>query len=173
MQILIKSLYSLYNQLNKLKYNNELPEIMITIQSSPKSRTSQILGWCSSIPIWCIFNKDNEEEKQFQYEINIVAEALNRTFEEIVCTLLHEICHLSNSVKNINDCSRNGIHNEHFKEEAERVGFLVEKGKHVGWSQTTPSEELKKEIEKLSCDKNVFNKYRITSQQPITKVTGL
>jgi DNA-directed RNA polymerase subunit RPC12/RpoP len=143
---------------------------MITIQSKGKTRS---LGWCSVLPIWFKNSKsDNDTAEGIEnesnnieptmYEINLSAEHINRPFKEIVSTLLHEMCHLSNSLKGIQDCTKSQYHNEQFKTEAEHVGLKVEKVKKFGYAITECGEELSKEIDEWSfCDKTIFNIARI------------
>lgn len=43
----------------------------------------------------------------------------------------------------IQDCSRGGTyHNKKFKEKAESVGLIIDYDSRIGWSLTSPSEEL-------------------------------
>lgn len=50
------------------------------------------------------------------YGINICAEYLDRPFEEICSTLLHEMRHFYNKQSGVQDTCRNGLYrNKHFK----------------------------------------------------------
>lgn len=148
----IIALEQIFDKLNQLKFNNELKKPIVTIQSKGRMKC---FGWCSNITFW----KNNKEEEF--YEINIVAEYLNREFSEICETMLHEMVHLHNSQNNIKDCSKNH-HNKHFKEKAEEVGLIVEKDSKVGFGITHLSSKLEKEINSWEdFNKEVFNIYRM------------
>ena len=169
MQKLITNLYSAYDQLNKKLFKDELPEIIITIQSKPKTKNSIIYGWCTRDPIWCY--KDENNKEVYKYEINLVAEQLNRSYEDTICTLIHEQVHLYNNfVKHVEDCSSRQNHKLPFKEVAEKVGLIVEKGYRTGWSQTTLSPPLRQIVDNLDVDKSAFTLYRTTKEKPKREV---
>lgn len=127
-------LYRLYAMFNAKFWAGQLPAVQITIQSGIKRKA---LGWCSLEPMWSACAGEDA-----RHEVNISAEFLNRTPPDIACTLLHEMVHLSNAVNDIKDCNANQYHNKHFKREAERIGFQVEReGKH-GYAVTCPGDAL-------------------------------
>lgn len=164
MKNLITNLYSAFDQLNKQLFNSELPKPIITIQSNeylPKSK-KLITGWCTTTPVWEQSNIDNK--KDYKYEINLVAEFLDRGYEEIMETLIHEQVHLFNiSVKKVDDCSSRGKHNEHFKEECDRINLLCEKVPRHGWAKTTLSPHLIEVVNNLEVDKEAFKIHRIVN----------
>lgn len=147
-----------FDKLNESKFNNELPQAVITIQAKGKV---DCFGWCTVEPIWY-----NNKEETF-YEINLSAEYLNRSFYETFGTLLHKMIHLSNAIKGISDCNKKQFHNENFKEEAERVGLLVEKVSQHGWTKTIMTEELKQFCDELKIDTSIFNFARM--DKPVRK----
>lgn len=153
MDKIIRELHKAFDHFNKTKFNNELIEPVITIQPQPKGKKNNILGWCSCYPWWL---EKREDKEIYKYEINLTIENINRPFEQLIETLLHECCHLSNTQKSIDDCSIRGNHNENFKKEAERIGLIVEKAPRIGWSVTTLSEGLLKQVQELDIDKSVF-----------------
>ena len=129
----VKNLDELFDTFNAHLFNNELEKPVITV--SP-DLTSGAYGWCTAQKIW----KSSDEEF---YEINICAEHLNRDIKEICGILIHEMVHLDNINKEIQDTSANGrYHNKKFKETAEAHGLVIEKMGNVGWSETSLSEEL-------------------------------
>jgi hypothetical protein len=76
-------------------------------------------------------------------EINIGAGTLARPIENVVATLLHEMCHYWNDLNGVKDCSRgNTYHNRKFKELAEACDLHIEHHPTYGWSITSPSDEL-------------------------------
>ena len=146
--IALDELYRIFNILNKDKFDENLPEPVITIQKT-KGTT---LGHFTVDKVWkdkkvLETNESATEEPEAYYEINIDPRWFgNRSAEEIVETLLHEMVHYCNKVNEIKDCSGN-VHNKKFKTLAEAVGLVVEKGKSVGWGYTSLSDELKEYIQ--------------------------
>ena len=124
-------LEKMYRQLNADMFNGELVTPMITIQSTPHS-----YGHVTCGKVW----KRKDEQT---YELNIGAGTLDRPIENVVSTLLHEMVHIYNMMNDIQDCSRgNTYHNKKFKEKAESVGLRIDYDKRIGWSITSPTEEL-------------------------------
>ena len=120
-----------FEVLNRVYFNNELPPIMITIMTSPRSYGHFTLG-----KIW------RAEEGHYN-EINISAEHLDRPIENIMGTLMHEMVHYYCQLNNIDDTSKDGrYHNKRFKREAERRGLSISSAKYIGYSVTTPTEEF-------------------------------
>lgn len=127
-------LEKLYRELNHDKFNGELEEPVITIQSTPRAYGHVTVG-----KVW----KIDGQEEQFRYELNIGAGTLDRPIENVVSTLLHEMVHIYHLQNGIQDCSRGGTyHNKKFKKKAESVGLIIDYDKKIGWSITSPSEEL-------------------------------
>ena len=117
-----------FHVLNEAYYDNELPDPIITIMSSPRTNGHFTIG-----KVW----KENEE---MRHEINISAEHLDRPIENIIATLNHEMVHYYCSLKGIPDTSQGGrYHNKNFKREAESRGLIITQGKYIGWSITAPS----------------------------------
>lgn len=134
----VKTLEELFDMFNEHLFNGELEKPVITISPDASNRS---YGWCTTQKIW----KSSDEEF---YEINICAEHLNRGIKEICGTLIHEMVHLDNIYKEIQDTSANGrYHNKKFKETAEAHGLVIEKQGNIGWSKTSLSEELVKWID--------------------------
>ena len=127
----IKELESLYSKLNKEFFNDELQKAVVAC--SP-DHTKSCYGWCTTWKAW----KDTSDESTGFYEINICAEHMSRSFEEIVGTLLHEMVHLWNIQNGVKDCSRgNSYHNKAYKESAEKRGLIVTKDEKYGYCKTT------------------------------------
>jgi hypothetical protein len=148
----IEVLYDVFNKLNELKFNDKLVKPVITIQAQ-KPKESNVLGWFTTSPIWV------GEDKY--YEINITAEYLNRPVQQIVATLLHEMVHMSNTLKGIKDCSTRQFHNFKFKREAERVGLVVKEIKGHGYAQTELNRDNKELVESWNIDQSLFDIHRI------------
>lgn len=156
------TLEEVFNHFNKVKFNGELPEPVITIQSKGKTKS---YGWCSAIPFWNKLKTKDEDKEELLYEINISAEHLDRGINDIIETLLHECCHLYANAKDIIDCNSKGFHNEKFKEIAEMVGLKVDKIPRKGFALTSLTNSLKQEIEELNIDPNIFCICRIENIQ--------
>jgi hypothetical protein len=124
----------MFRLLNKTYFNDELERPVIAILTDS---TSGAYGWISVNKVWS--SKDNAWFR----EINLCAEHLNRPVELVITTLQHEMCHLLNIQRGVQDCSRSGTyHNRHFKEVAEARGLLVEKDFKYGYCVTLPSAEF-------------------------------
>lgn len=124
-------LEKMYRQLNNDKFGGKLCQPIITIQSTPRA-----YGHVTCGKVWKV--KDGQS-----YELNLGAGTLDRPIENVVATLLHEMVHIYHLMNDIQDCSRgNTYHNKKFKEKAEEVGLVIEYDKRIGWSVTSPSEEL-------------------------------
>lgn len=127
--------------LNKVYFNNELPEAVITIQSSQRC-----YGYITVRKVW----KDSWDS---YHEINISAEYLDRPVENIISTLLHEMCHLYAMENNIKDTSNNGrYHNKLFKEIAEARDLHISYQQYIGWSVTEPTQKLIATIKEYHLD---------------------
>lgn len=150
-KVVIAELHRAFKMFNENLFNNELPEPAILIQSRGNKKLT--LGWCSVQKIWK--NELTEEEK---YEINIVAEALNRGKFPVMTTLLHEMVHLHNLVNGIKDTSRgNTYHNMKFKNTAEAHGLLVEHADKIGWSVSKLQGLTMDLIDSYNFDEAVFS----------------
>lgn len=125
-------LEKIFRSLNEDKFNGELETPIITVQSTPRA-----YGHITVRKVW----KNSRHGEQ--YEINIGAGTLNRPIEDVVSTMLHEMVHLYNLMHDIQDCSRGGTyHNKKFKEKAEEVGLVIDYDSRIGWSITSPGEDL-------------------------------
>lgn len=121
----------IFNLLNITYFENTLSKPVITIQSTPRA-----YGHVSCAKVWT-------SEEEHRHELNIGAGTLNRNIENVVATMLHEMVHLYNMQKGVQDCSRGGAyHNKHFKEEAEKRDLLIEHHPTYGWTITTPTDKL-------------------------------
>ena len=118
-----------FEVLNKVYFNNELPPIVISIMSSPRTNGHFTCG-----RVW-------RAEETLMHEINISAEHLDRPIENIMATLQHEMVHYyCQTVLNVADTSQFGrYHNKKFKTEAEARGLIITRADGIGWSVTQPS----------------------------------
>lgn len=160
----LEELYRIFAILNHDKFNDDLPEPVITIQ---KTR-GLTLGTFTLDKVWRDKKQvedgkataDNSDETAY-YEINIDPRWFcTRSAEEVTETLLHEMCHYANKMSDIKDCNGN-VHNKKFKSLAESVGLIVEKGKSVGWGYTSLSDELREYIiEEVEPNEKAFEYFR-------------
>lgn len=136
MQRSLTVLNKIFKALNEEYFNNELPTPIITIQSTPKA-----YGHFTPWEAYRI--KDEKGETSGAVEINIGAGTLDRPIENVTATLLHEMVHYYCYINEIKDTSRGGAyHNKRFKAEAEARGLVIDYDSRIGWSITSPSEEL-------------------------------
>lgn len=130
-------------------FESKLPKTILTIQSTPKN-----FGHASVRQIW-------EVGKEEGYEINLSAEHLNRSTEEILATLLHEMVHVHCREQGIIELTRSGTyHNKKFKYECEKRDLKVINDKNYGWSITEPTARFIKlvQVEGLNKDIAFFRK---------------
>ena len=108
-------LEKLYDKLNHDFFNDTLERPVITVQS-----TVRAYGHYTPYDAWSIKGEGYRE-------LNIGAGTLDRPIENVLATLLHEMCHQYNdTVLNVQDCSRGGTyHNRFFKDTAESHGLIV------------------------------------------------
>ena len=139
-----KFLETAYRVLNHVYFADELPEVVITIQSSQRT-----YGHITVRKIW-------RDEWDCYHEINISAEHLNRPIENIIATLLHECCHLYAMENKIKDTSNNyRYHNKRFKEIAEKRDLKISYHESIGWSVTEPTEKLIETIKQYHLDSQI------------------
>ena len=118
-----------FEVLNEVYFDNELPPVVITIMSSPRTYGHFTVG-----KVW------KAEENHFN-EINISAEHLDRNIENVMATLQHELIHFYCQLNNIADTSQSErYHNKNFKREAR--GLIISYAKYIGYSVTEPSQEF-------------------------------
>jgi hypothetical protein len=162
-QSAIDELQRMFKLLNSTYFNDELERPVITILTDNKGGA---YGWISVSKVWS--TKDNAWFR----EINLCAEYLNRPAEMVICTLMHEMCHLWNIQQNVQDCSRKGsYHNAHFRDVAEARGLIVKQSATYGWCITDPSPAFT-ELVKKHCRAGCFKLQRMQTYRDGTpKVT--
>lgn len=125
-------LEKIFRELNTDYFDDQLDMPIITIQNTPRA-----YGHVTAYKEWS--NKHGEK----QHELNIGAGTLNRPIENVVSTMMHEMCHLWNMQNGIQDTSRGGAyHNKKFKESAEARDLIIDHDPTIGFSITSPSEKL-------------------------------
>ena len=123
-------LVKIFKNLNEEYFENSLEVPTITIQSSIGS-----YGHVSVHKVW-------HSQDTATHELNLSADYMNRSIEDVVATLLHEACHLYAMQNHIKDCSNRGIyHNRRFKELAEARGLSISRHPKYGWTITEPTEK--------------------------------
>ncbi|MEG0368614.1 MAG: SprT-like domain-containing protein [Hungatella sp.] len=131
-------LEELFDQANAHYFDQELPKVVLTIQSSPRS--------------YGHFTPDDRWHVEFdgKKEINIGAGTLDRSIKNVMATLIHEMTHYYCNLHGIKDTSRSHTyHNKSFKKEAEKRGLLISHHDKYGWTLTQPSAELEEWIEEM------------------------
>lgn len=151
-----------FEVLNEVYFNDELPPIVISIMSSPRTNGHFTI------------NKEWRVEEERLNEINISAEHLDRPIENVMATLMHEMVHYYCQLNNIADVSQNGrYHNKRFKAEAEKRGLIITQGQYIGWSITEPGEEFKKVIKDAGIEKPIdINRDGIVDLSILTGLLG-
>lgn len=124
-------LEKMFRKLNERYFENALPEPMITIMT-----TKGAYGHVTCGKVW-------RKGDDYTYELNIGAGTLARPIEETTGTLLHEMVHIYCMENGIKDTSRgNTYHNKRFKEQAELRNLKIDYDPRIGWSITSPTEQL-------------------------------
>lgn len=151
LQIIMQGMFS---RINEHFFDNELEKVVITFEAGYKKGA---YGWIRNIKDW----KQGQAER---YNINISADYLDRSKEQIISTLIHEMCHLYALQKEIKDTSRSGIyHNKKFKEIAESHGLNVLEADKIGWSITSLKPETVEWL-KYNCN---FGEIKIYKKKPL------
>ncbi|MDL2219132.1 SprT-like domain-containing protein [Ruminococcaceae bacterium OttesenSCG-928-O06] len=118
-----------FGVLNNHYFQGQLPPVVITIQSSPRT-----YGHISVQKVW-------KSQEAHYHEINISAENLSRPAENVLATLMHEMVHLYCMVEGIQDTSKNGrYHNKEFRLQAMLRGLDIQYVRYVGYSKTAPTD---------------------------------
>ena len=166
-QSAIDELQRMFKLLNSTYFNNELERPIITIHTDT---TSGAYGWITVNKVW------SSLDDSWYREINICAEHLNRPPELVITTLMHEMCHLYNLNRNVQDTSRHGTyHNKEFRKVAESRELLVEKNPIYGYCITRPSPEFTELINE-NCRAGCFKLKREKTYRngtPKVTVTGI
>lgn len=151
LQIIMQGMFS---RINEHFFGNELEKVVITFEAGYKKGA---YGWIHTVKDW----KQGQAER---YNINISADYLDRSKEQIISTLIHEMCHLYALQKEIKDTSRSGIyHNKKFKEIAESHGLNVLEADKIGWSVTSLKPETAEWL-KNNCN---FGEITIYKKKPL------
>lgn len=154
-EIVITELHKAFEIFNNTFFKGELKEPAILIQS--RGNRKNCLGWCTVNKVW----KNNETQEE-RYEINIVAEGLNRGVYPVMGTLIHEMVHLHCLQNGIKDVSRGGTyHNKKFKTIAEESGLSIEHDDKIGWSLTSLQPTTMDLIDNSDINKEAFNLARL------------
>ena len=125
-------LNTIFDLLNDRYFEGVLSRPVITIQSTPRA-----YGHFTLYDAWSV------DGVQGMREINVGAGTLSRPIENVVATLLHEMCHYYNDCNGVKDCSRgNTYHNRKFKELAEKCDLHIDHHPTYGWSITSPTDRL-------------------------------
>lgn len=129
----------LYDYLNAELFGGELTKPVITIQRDERNKTN---GWWSVAKVW----RENADDDG-EHELNMTAQQLHRPINEIVATLIHEMCHQYATVHEMKDTSRSGnYHNKLFKKIAETHGLTVACAPRIGWSVTALTDDTAAKI---------------------------
>lgn len=177
----VNYLAKLYDYCNEKLFGGELVKPVITVQQDPKNKTN---GWWSVKKVWkwqdkapanCADCTDRDCDtysncikivEREEHELNMTAQQLNRSINQIAATMIHEMCHQYASVHGMQDTSRAGnYHNKLFKKIAETHGLTVECMPTIGWSHT----ELTDETAALIAKFDIVTPYSVIYRLPVMK----
>lgn len=156
---LMDEMYRSFHFFNKHFCEGKLNEPVITLQGDKRKST---YGWFGK-EFWTEYvetkNGKGEVKKKLVKinELNLTAETLYRSPNEVLETLLHEMAHLKNAQNNIPDCTKTQYHNKEFKKAAEFFGLTVSRMKGKGWATTALNTKAKDAIELLKPNKELYN----------------
>lgn len=120
-----------FRLINEDLFDGELPMPVITCVPTAKEYTH-----LTAFPA-------ADRRQSGRYELNISSAYLREPLTNIVASLVHEACHLSNHLHNVHDTSNNGVyHNKRFKRAAEEHGLLVYQDEKYGWCITVPGDKV-------------------------------
>lgn len=121
-----------FNLLNADWFDGRLETPIITVIPTPRAYAHY-----TTVNVWNTANGGRRE-------INVASGSLDRSLEEIIASLMHEMVHMWNDmILNIQDTSRNGsYHNRLFAIEAEKHGLTVEKSSKYGYAFTSCDDSL-------------------------------
>lgn len=123
----------MFHDFNKIFYDLVIETPIITIMNSSHGNT---LGWCTQAKVWETSDSASQTNQSF-WEINICADALDRSIYDIAETMLHEMAHLFNIQNNIKDTSRSGsYHNKKYKNTAESHSLICTQTTTYGYAKT-------------------------------------
>jgi hypothetical protein len=129
-----------------------MPLPVITIQS--QGRKKNALGW---------FAKDKWSNTNGKLpEINICAEHLSRSPEDIAEVLIHEMCHYADALDGVPDCTVRQYHNQNFKNRCDEIGLICKKMRGRGWADTSLSPELAANVSEVNINPEAFTLFRGT-----------
>lgn len=122
---LVSAFEKSFDHCNAQYFGGLIARPVITIAQGAKARA---YGWVSVAQVWHEISGE-----QRAHELNISSEYLNRSFEDVACTLMHEIVHLENLRNGIQDVARGGTrHNKKFSDCADLHGMEGYKGDDFG-----------------------------------------
>ena len=132
MSRLTNQLEKTFRLLNADFFNDELPTPVITVTPTAKA-------YAHYTPFNAWATKD-----EYRREINIASGTLNRPLENIIASLMHEMCHIYNDcILHIQDTSRGGTyHNKSFATACETHGLNCERVDKYGYCKTEPNDDL-------------------------------
>lgn len=152
-----KLLYRAFDHFNKVLAEGALKPCIITVGSANRKSA---YGW---------HLKDGWKHGAAELtELNVCAEFLHRSWEEVCETLIHEMAHLKNSQAGIKDCNAVQYHNKQFKTAAEALGLKVEKMRNKGFALTDLGPRAEAAIKSLGIKQEdippIYRKYRMVKR---------
>lgn len=150
----------IYDALNKKYFDDELPDVMLTVMTNTKATKNR------RYDSWFYPCKWEDRDGNPYHEINIDPQILNSSTLEIATLMQHAMIHLHCFESGIKDTSRNfRYHNDKFSAEAMSKGLICEKEEGYGWMTTIPSDDFKDFI-KDTVPENYFEVIRIAGDVP-------
>lgn len=134
---IIETLDKAFDHFNSIYCENILKKPLIAVLSRGRRAC---YGWH-----WKSKWQAGGEEKT---EIMVAAETLDRPWEDILETLLHEMVHHHNAQHNLKDCNAQQYHNKNFKNTAQSIFHLqVEKMHQKGYALTSLTDQSRADVQ--------------------------
>ncbi len=158
---LMRGLYGAFDHFNEVLFDKRIKDQpMFTIAAAGRRRA---LGWFGA-DRWNISGGAT-------HEINLSAEYIGRSFEELMETVIHEMVHHINRQEKIEDCNAQQRHNKKFKVAAESAGLVVAKPTdRFAFGHTSLGDRAKAAIESLK--EKVDMKAFEVARNGVVKKTG-
>lgn len=127
---------TMYNKFNEHCFGGILPRAVISFEQGSRKKA---YGWTYTKKMW-------KQGNEYKYSIVLASEYLDN-LNNVMITLVHEMCHIYAMEKDIKDVSRGGkYHNDCFKLIAEQAGLVCTR-EPQGWATRSMTESLAKWVE--------------------------
>ena len=118
------------------------------------------------IPVQLLGNGRDTISEAESYELSLTLHLVDllRPSQELLTILLHQMVHIADVLRGVDDVYPGGFHGHQFRISAEEVGLVVEqRDSRRGKVETTPSHSLKQLFGDIHLDRTVLTPYKGTA----------